>query len=165
MSLIVEFGPAKSGSKGSAEQHGIEENKAADGGVRVLAENHQSNEPDSRSGQLQLLGGKVGHGDAGNAKGGIKGAHKGVVDIFGVFLARLEFERSVVAGKDSRETYQHLSEGRVDVEVVFMLDVVAAKLAKAVKQQSANPLRSSVSQAAETRILVHTEPHPKSRYR
>lgn len=162
-SLVVEFGPAKSGSKGATEQHGVEKNKTADCGVGVFAENHQSNEPDSRPSELEFLGGKVGHGDTGNAKGGIKGSHKSVVDIFGVFLARLEFEGSVVAGEDSGETNQHLSEGRVDVEVVFMLDVVAAKLAKAVGTH--NQQTRSNSSVRETRILVHTEPHPRSRYR
>lgn len=39
-SLVVEFGPAKSGSKGSTEQHRVEENKTADCGIRVFAENH-----------------------------------------------------------------------------------------------------------------------------
>lgn len=159
----MELGPAKSGSKSSTEQHGVEKNKTADCGVRVFAENHQRNEPDGRPSQLELFGGKVGHGDAGNAKGGIKGSHKGVVDIFGVFLARLELEGSVVAGEDSRETNQHLSEGRVDVEVVFMLDVVAAKLAKAIGTN--NQQTRSNSSVRETRILVHTEPHPRSRYR
>lgn len=146
MTLVVELDPAKSGSKGSAKKHGVEENEAADGGVRVLAENHQGNKPDGRSGQLQLLGSKVGHGDTSNAKGGIKGSHEGIVDIFGIFLARLEFEGSVVAGEDSGEAYQHLSERGVDVEVVFMLDVVASKLAKTVKShKSANSFHTSTS--------------------
>lgn len=144
MTLVVEFGPAKSGSKGSAKKHGVEENEAADCGVRVLAEHHQGNKPDGRSGQLELLGSKVGHGDTSNAKGGIKGSHECIVDIFGIFLARLEFEGSVVAGEDSGEAYQHLSERRVDVEVVFMLDIVASKLAKTVKShKSVNSFHSS----------------------
>lgn len=136
MALVVELGPAKRGSKGSAKQHGVEQDETADGGVRVLAEHHQGNEPDSRASQLELLGRKVGHGDTSNAKGGIKGAHKGIVDIFGIFLAGLELEGSVVAGEDAREAYQHLSERRVDVEVVFMLDVVASKFAKAAKRHN-----------------------------
>jgi hypothetical protein len=130
VALVVELGPAEDSSDGATQQHGVEKNESANGGVRVLAKNHQSNEPDSRAAQLELSSSEISQGNANNAKGGIEGTHKGIIDIFRVFFARLKLERSVVTSEDSRETDEHLAERRVDIEVVFMLNVVASKLAE-----------------------------------
>lgn len=128
--LVVELGPAEDSRDSTAKQHGVEENEAADGGVGVIAQDHEGDKPNSRASQLKLSCGKVGQGNTNNAEGGIEGTHESVVDIFGIFLARLELERSIVASKDSRQTHEHLAERGVDVEVVFILDVVASKLSK-----------------------------------
>lgn len=130
MTLIVELGPAEDSQDRSEQQHRVEEDESGDGRVRILAEHHKSHQPDPRAAELELLGGIVGERDTQDTKQGVEGAHEGVVDLLRVLLARLEFEGSVVAGQDSGETDQHLAEGRVDIEVVFVLDVVAAELAK-----------------------------------
>lgn len=93
----VELGPAENRSNGTAEEHRVEQDEAADGGVRVLTEHHQRNEPHSRALQVELLGSPVGHGHADSTKDGIELAHKSVVDILGVLLARLELKRAVVS--------------------------------------------------------------------
>lgn len=133
MALVVELGPAEDGGHGATKKHGVEEYKSANRRVRVFAEDHEGDEPDGGLAQAELLGRVVSHGDANDAKQGVECPHKGEVDILGIFLARLELEGTVVAGKDSRETDEHLAEWGVDVEVVFVLDVVASKLAKAVR--------------------------------
>lgn len=135
MALIVELGPAKGSSHSTAEQHRIEEDKTANSGVRVLAKDHQCNKPDSRSAEVKLAGGVVGHGNADDAKQGIESTHKGIIDILGVLVARFELERSIVSTKNTRQSNKHLSKRGVDIEVVFMLDVVAAEFTKAVIPQ------------------------------
>jgi hypothetical protein len=137
MSLVVELGPAEDSRDCSTEQHRVEENESADSRVRVLAEHHERDEPDGRSAKLELSGGEVGQGNTEDTKEGVEGAHEGVVHVFGILFSRLEFEGSVVTGEDARETDKHLSEGRVDVEVVFMLDVIAAKFTEAVGRKLA----------------------------
>lgn len=134
MLLTVEFGPAEDGGEGEAEKHRVEENEAADGGVRVLAKNSQSDEPDSGPAEVQFLCSEVGQGNADGAECCVEEAHKGVVQFFRVCLARLELERSIVSCHVSRETNEHLAEGRVDIEVELALEVVGTKLAEAVFQ-------------------------------
>lgn len=129
----MELGPAEDSGHSAAEQHGVEEDESADGGIRVFAKNHERDEPHSRSAQVELSRGVVCHRDADDAEQGIEGTHKGVVDIFGVLFSRLELEGAVVAGEDSGKTDEHLAQRGVDVEVVFMLDVVASELAKAAR--------------------------------
>lgn len=131
VALVVELGPAEDGGHSAAQQHRVEKDETADGGVRVLAEDHESHKPDSRSAKLELSCGEVGQGNAENTKGGIEDTHDGVVDFLGVFLARLELESTIVSSKNSGETNEHLAQRRVDIEVVFMLDVVTSELAKA----------------------------------
>lgn len=127
----MEFGPAKDSGNSAAQEHRVEEDESADRGVGIFAENHERDEPDGRSLELELLRGIVSQRDTDDAKQRVECAHKGVVDIFGVFLAGLELERAVISGKDTRETDKHLSEGRVDIKVVFVLDVVATEFSKA----------------------------------
>lgn len=88
----MEFRPAEDSGNSTEQEHGVEKNEAADGGVRVLAENHQSDQPDSRALQVQLTGGKVSQRNAENAPEGIECAHKGVVELFGIGLAGFELE-------------------------------------------------------------------------
>lgn len=131
MSLIVELSPAEDSSHSSAEKHRVEENEAADSRVRVFAKYHESDKPNCWATEVKLAGGKVGQGDTDNTKQGIEGSHEGVVDFFGVCVSRLELERSIVSSENSRESDKHLTKGRVDVEVVLVLDVVATKFTKA----------------------------------
>jgi hypothetical protein len=128
--LVVELGPAQNCGNSTAKQHGVEQNKAANGGVGVLAKDHERDEPDGRLPQVELLSSVIGHWDTDDAEEGIESAHESVVEFFGVFLARLELECTVVAGEDTGETNEHLAERGVDVEVVFMLDVVASEFAE-----------------------------------
>lgn len=131
MSLVVEFRPAKDSGNSTAQEHRVEEDESADCGVRVFAENHERDEPDCRSLELELLSCIVGQRNADDAEQSVECAHKGVVDIFGVLFARLELEGTVISGKDTREADKHLSERRVDVKIVFVLDVVTAELSEA----------------------------------
>lgn len=130
VSLVVELGPAENSGNSSAKKHRVEENEAANGGIGVLAKDHESNEPNSRALEMKLSCSVVGHRNADNAEEGIEGTHEGIVDIFGVLVARFEFERTVITSEDSGETNEHLAKGRMDIEVVFVLDVVATELAK-----------------------------------
>ena len=100
----MKLGPAKDRSHGTTKQHRVEQNEAADSSVGVLAENHERNKPDGGLLQLQLLSSIVCHGDTDNAEESIERAHEGVVELLGVFLARLEFECAIVTSQDSRET-------------------------------------------------------------
>ena len=150
----MELGPAEDGGHSTANQHRVEENESANGGVRVLAEDHKSNEPDGRTSQPQLSRSVVCQGNACNAEKGIEGTHKGIVDIVRVLLSRFELERSIVSSQDSGEANKHLAEGRVDVEVVFMFDVVASELAKTGVTEVSKGFKSNVNPAP-------TELHPK----
>ncbi len=49
MPLIVEFGPTEHGREGKEQQHTIEQNKPADSGVAILAQNHRRHKPHRRS--------------------------------------------------------------------------------------------------------------------
>lgn len=130
IALVVKLGPAQNSRHSSEEQHRVEKDEAADGCVRVLAKDHESNKPDSRTSEVQLAGSVVGHGNAENTEEGVESSHEGVVDILGVFFSRLEFEGSVVASENTREANKHLAQGRVNIEVIFMLDVVRSELSK-----------------------------------
>ena len=132
MLLAMELGPAEHGGECEAEQHRVEEDETADGGVRVLAKNSQSNKPDGRSPEVQFFCSQVGQWHADGAERGVEKAHEGVVQLLRVCLARLELKRSVVSCEVARETDQHLAEGRVDIEVELALEVVGTELAEAV---------------------------------
>lgn len=129
----MELGPAQSGGHGTEEEHRIEEDEAADGGVRVLAKNHESDEPDGRELEVKRLGGKVGQGNAHGTPKSVELAHEGVVDFLGISLAGLELERSIVARKQSAQTNEELSGRRVNIEVEFALEVMATKLSETVR--------------------------------
>ena len=124
MLLTVELGPAEDGGEGEAEEHGVEENEAADSGVRVLAENSQGDEPDGRPPEVQLLCSEVGQRNADGAKCRVEEAHEGVVQLRGVRFSGLELERAIVSCEVSGQTDEHLSERWVDIEVELALEVV-----------------------------------------
>lgn len=84
---FVELGPAKNSGHCTTEKHGVEKDESADGRVRVLAENHEGDEPHSRALQIELFGSPIGHGNADGAEQGIELAHKGIVDIRRVGLS------------------------------------------------------------------------------
>jgi hypothetical protein len=130
VALVVELGPAEHSGYSTAEKHGIKQDESADGGVRVLAKDHESHKPDSRTLKLELAGSEIGQRNAENTESRVEDTHDGVVDFLGVLFARLEFEGSVVASKDSGETNKHLAERRVHIEVVLMLDIVGTELAE-----------------------------------
>jgi hypothetical protein len=92
VALVVELGPAEHRCDSTAKKHGVEEDEAANGGVRVLAEHHERDKPDGRTTQVELLGGVVCHRDADNAEEGVESSHEGVVDLLGIFLARFELK-------------------------------------------------------------------------
>ena len=130
---VMELGPAQSGGHSTKEEHRVEEDEAADGGIRVLAENHKSDEPDGRELEAKLLGGIVGHGNARGSPESIELAHEGIVEFLRVSLARLELKRSIVTSEQSAQTNEELSGRRVDIEVEFALKVVATKLSETVR--------------------------------
>jgi len=102
MLKTVESRPAKNRCEREAEKHGVEKNEPADSGVRVLEENHDSDEPDGGSLEVQLPRCEVGQRDAGSTERGVENAHEGVVELLGVCLPRLELERSIVSCQVSR---------------------------------------------------------------
>lgn len=134
ITLIVELGPAEHSGDSTTEKHRVEQDESADGCVGVLAENHKGHQPDSRTSELKFASSEVGQRNAENTESRVEDTHDGVVDLWGVLFARLEFEGSVVAGEDSRETNKHLAERRVDIEVVFMLDIVGSELSEAIQR-------------------------------
>lgn len=132
VALVVELAPAEDRRKREEQQHAIEQDEPADSCVAVLEQHHSRDEPDGRALEVQLFRGEVGERDAEGAECGVKQAHEGVVELFRVGLAGLEFEGAVVVGQVAREADEHLAEWRVDVEVEFALEVVGTELAEAV---------------------------------
>lgn len=129
---LVEPSPAQHSSKGEAQKHGIQEDEAADSGVGVLAEYHERDEPDGGALEVELAGGVVGQRDAHNSEEGVECPHHDVVDFLWVCLAGLELKRSIVSCDESGQADQHLSEGRVYIEVEFALEVVRTEFTEAV---------------------------------
>lgn len=105
----MESGPAKDSCEGEAQQHRVEKNESADSRVGVFAENHKSDEPDSWSLEVELPGSVVGQRDTDGTEEGIERTHERVVQLLGVSLSRLKFERAIVSSQVSREPYEHLS--------------------------------------------------------
>lgn len=130
--LTVEFGPTEDSGEGKTQEHRVQENEAADGRVRVLAENSQGNKPDGRPAEVQFLRGEICQWYADGAECRVEQTHEGVVQLLRVCFARLELKRSVVSCKVARETDEHLAEGRVDIEVEFALKVMGTEFAEAV---------------------------------
>jgi hypothetical protein len=121
---IVESGKAEHGRESEEKQHGIQQNEAADGGVRVLAQNHQGHEPSTSLRQPELLCRVVRQRNAERSEGGIEDSHEGVVDLRRVFLSGLEFERAIVTGQVSRQTNEYLPQRRVDIEVELSFQIM-----------------------------------------
>jgi hypothetical protein len=134
VALVVELGPAEDSGHSTAQKHRVEKDETADGGVRVLAEHHESYKPDGRTTELEFASSEVCQRNAENTESRVENTHDGVVDFLRVLLARLEFEGSVVASEDSGETNKHLAERRVHIEVVLMLDIVGTELAEAIQK-------------------------------
>lgn len=84
---LVELGPAKNSGDGTAEKHRVEKNESADGRIRVLTKYHECDEPYSRTPQVELFRGPVGHWDADSAEQGVELAHEGIVDILRIGLS------------------------------------------------------------------------------
>lgn len=92
----MESGPAKHRRKREAKQHRIQQNKSTDSSIRVLAQHHQGNEPNSRTLKVHLASGIICQWNRDSTEEGVECAHDGIVELFRVFLARLEFEGAVV---------------------------------------------------------------------
>ena len=133
----MKLGPAQHRRESKKQQHRVQQNEPRNRRIRVLKQHHQRHKPDRRTAKVQLLGRIVGEGHAEGAEGGVEEPHEGVVDVLGVFLARLEFEGAVVAGQVAGETDEHLSERWVHVEVEFAFEVVGAEFAEAGKREGA----------------------------
>lgn len=130
MSFVVELDQTVHCCEGEEEQHGIEKDKSADGSVRVFAKNHQSDKPYGSSPEMHLFCRKIRHWDAQSSECRIENSHEGVVQFRWISLAGLEFERTVVSSQISRQTNQHLSQWRMDIEVKLPLQVMRAEFAK-----------------------------------
>jgi hypothetical protein len=129
---VVEPGPAEDRGESEEQKHAVEQNEPADCSVAVLKQNHSSNQPDRGPLEVELLCGEVCERDAESAKGGIEQAHESVVELFGVGLARLEFEGSIVVCEVARQTDEHFAERRVDIEVELAFEVVGTEFTEAV---------------------------------
>jgi hypothetical protein len=79
---------------------------------------------------MQLLRRQVRERHAHGAERGVEEAHVGVVELFRVGLAGLELEGAVVVCQPAGQADEHLSEGRVDIEVELAFEVVRAELAE-----------------------------------
>jgi hypothetical protein len=145
----VEAGPAENGGESEEEKHRIEQDEATDGGVRVLEQNHQGDEPGGRLAEVELLCSVVGQRNAQGAEGCVELAHKDVVDLLGVSLTRLELEGTVVSGQITRKANQHLSQRRVDIEVELALQVVGSELAKMRLVPGDNGRKANLPQTGE----------------
>jgi hypothetical protein len=145
----VEASPAEDGGESKEEKHRIEQDEATDGGVRVLEQNHQGDEPGGRLTEVELLCSVVGQGDAESAKGCVELAHKDVVDLLGVGLTRLELEGTVVSGQITRKANQHLSQRRVNIEVELALQVVGSELAEMRLVPGDNGRKANLPQTGE----------------
>ena len=115
----MKFRPAQNSGESEAQEHRIEKDEPADGGVRILAQNHKGDEPNGRTLEVHLAGGVVGQWYTHSSKEGIESTHEGVVELIRVFLSGLEFEGTIVACHVTRQSNQHLSKRRVHIEVEF----------------------------------------------
>lgn len=145
---VMESSEAEHGRESEEEQHGVQENESRDGGIRVIwgmsalvrarlraqltTEDHQSNQPGSALGPSHLLASVVGQWNAEGTECSIKDSHEGVVDFWWVFGTRFEGKRAIVTSEITRETDQHLSEWRMDIEVEFTFKVVRTELSETV---------------------------------
>lgn len=130
----MESSPAQHSREREAQEHRVQENESTDRGIGVLAEHHKRDEPYSRPLEVELAGGVVGQGDRDGSKESIECSHHCVVQLFRVRLPRFEFKRSIVACEVPRQPNQHLSEGRMHIEIEFALEVVRTEFPKAVVQ-------------------------------
>ena len=117
----MELCPASNGREGEAEEHGIEEDEARDGGIGVFAQDHEGDEPDGGTFEVQFASGEVGKRDGDNAEQGIEDSHEGVIELRGVGFTRLELEGSVVTSEISGQAHEHLAQRRVDIKVELAL--------------------------------------------
>ena len=155
----VKPGPAEHGGKGEAEEHRVEEDEARDGRVRVLAQDHQCHQPDRRPLEVEFARGEIGQRNGGRAEEGVEHAHERVVDVVRVRLARLELERAVVSGQITGKPDQHLSQGRVDVEVELALQVVGTEFAKTRENISIAPAwRPCMTHCASSHVTMGESP-------
>jgi hypothetical protein len=143
---IVEPRPAEDGGEGEEQKHAVEQDEPADRRVAVLKQHHGCHQPDGGALKVQLLGGEVGERNAEGAEGGIEQAHEGVVELFRVGLAGLEFEGAVVVGEVAGQADEHFAERRVDIEVELALEVVRTKLAEAVVEVVSRHVFKSIKQ-------------------
>lgn len=156
----VELGPAQHGREGEAQQHRIQEDESADGGVGILAEHHERDEPHGSASEVERLGGIVGQGDRDSSKESIECPHHDVVQVLRVLLPGLEFEGSIVACEVSGQSNQHLSERRVHIEVEFAFEVVRTEFPETVILLIPLYCTSEVGLEAKGGL---TELHPRSR--
>lgn len=131
MLQAVESCPAQGCCESEAKKHRIQQDKARDCRVRVLEQNHQADQPDCGTAEIQLARGVVGERHADDAKHGVEGAHESVIHILRVLLAGLELKRSVVASKIARKAHKHLPERGMHIKVELALQVVGSELSKA----------------------------------
>ena len=126
----VEPSPAEHSGEGEAKKHGVQEDEATDCCIRVFAKNHQGYEPNSWSLEVHLPSSIVGQRNGNSAEECVERSHNSVVELIGVFLSGLEFEGAIVTCQVSRKSNQHLSKGRVNIEIELALQVVRAEFAK-----------------------------------
>lgn len=124
MSKSVESCPAEGSGEGEAEKHRIQKNKSGNRGVGILAKHHQGDKPDGWTAEFQFSRSIVCKWNAYDTEESIEDTHEGVVNFRRVFLARLEFERSVITSQETRQSNKHFTQRRVDIEIEFSFDVV-----------------------------------------
>jgi hypothetical protein len=153
MSKTMEFGPAEDCGEGEAQEHRVQQNKSADGGVGVFEQDHHGDEPHGWASKVELLRSEVCQWHADCAECGVEESHEGVVHFLGVLLSRLEFEGAIVTSQVARETDKHLSERWVDIEVELAFQIVGAELSKALFGVSLET-RVRVMQGAENLLSL-----------
>ena len=117
-------GPAQNSRECEAQEHGVQQDKSTDRSIGVLAQDHECHKPYSRSLQVQLAGSVVGQRDSDSAKERVERSHEGIVELFWIFLSRLEFKRAIVSSEVAGQANEHLPKGWMHIEIELAFEVV-----------------------------------------
>jgi hypothetical protein len=83
-----------------------------------------------------LTGSVVGEGHANSSKESVEYPHEGVIDIWRVLLAGLEFKGSIVPSEIAGQTDKHFSKRWVNIEIELALQIVRAEFSETSKSQA-----------------------------
>jgi hypothetical protein len=122
--VLVELRKTKHRRSSKEQQHRIQKDKSTNRRVWILyqvsislrqtgnftAEDHESDEIDSRIGEFERPSRVKDQGHTENAKNCVENAHEYVIDFLRILFSRLEFEWTIVSSEIARESDQHFAE-------------------------------------------------------